>query len=72
MARASYELALALDPNLADAHFKLAILLTESGELEEARRHLAATVRLAPEYAEAAERLREVERVLVGTDDALH
>ncbi|HEX7891770.1 MAG TPA: tetratricopeptide repeat protein [Ramlibacter sp.] len=47
-AAASYERSLALDPDLADAHFNLARLREEAGDQRAALRHLNAYRRLAP------------------------
>jgi tetratricopeptide (TPR) repeat protein len=47
-AAASYERSLALDPNLADAHFNLAELHKEAGDERGALRHYSAYRRLQP------------------------
>jgi Tfp pilus assembly protein PilF len=43
--------ALELDPNLADAHFLLAAVLSAQGKTDEATAHYADAVRLKPELA---------------------
>jgi tetratricopeptide (TPR) repeat protein len=49
--------AISLDPNLADAHYELALLLSERGEWEEAVPSLEAAVRLKPDFVAAYYRL---------------
>ena len=52
-ARASYEAALAADPDCVDAHKGLGILLARQNKLDEAAEHLRAAIRIHPKYVDA-------------------
>ena len=54
----SFRRALASDPSFADAHFNLAMTLQELGQVDEARQHWEAYLKLDPEskWAEIARR----------------
>jgi tetratricopeptide (TPR) repeat protein len=51
------ERAVALDPDLALAHLKLGVLLSEKGRLEDAARELREAIRSKPDLADAHYRL---------------
>ena len=53
--------AIRLHTDLADAHFYLALMLKETGRLDEASDHLAAAVRCDPEHREARWHLQLVD-----------
>jgi tetratricopeptide (TPR) repeat protein len=50
---APLERALAIDPDHADAHYDLAVVLRRLGRFDEARRHLRAAVRARPDSTRA-------------------
>jgi tetratricopeptide (TPR) repeat protein len=52
-ARASFEAALALDPEQAEARYNLARILHELGEVELAASELRRVVQTAPDFADA-------------------
>ena len=53
--------AIRLQPDLADAHFYLALMVKETGRLDEAVDHLAAAVRCDPDHREARWHLQLVD-----------
>ncbi len=58
------ELAAQFDPRFADAHVRLAQIHAERGDLPRARDRARAATRAAPEHAEAAQLLRDLEQRL--------
>jgi Flp pilus assembly protein TadD len=50
---APLERALAIDPDHADTHYDLAVVLRRLGRFDEARRHLRAAVRARPDSTRA-------------------
>ncbi len=52
-AAASYERALAADPDLEQVHYNLGLLRSEAGDLERAEHHYGAALRIAPGFARA-------------------
>jgi len=59
-----FEEVLRLDPSHGDAWYNLGILCARQGRLEEAQRHLEKAVETAPDNAQAAEALSQVQRDL--------
>ena len=51
-----------IEPESADAHYRLGRTLVLEGKLEEARRHLEAAVRLAPNFQPARAALDDLRR----------
>jgi tetratricopeptide (TPR) repeat protein len=52
-ARPHFEKALLLNPNFAEAHNNLGVILTEEGKIDEALDHYTEAVRHRPDYADA-------------------
>jgi len=68
-ARAQFEEVLRIDPDDADAHFQLGVLLVDRAP-EEARRHLEATLERMPHHESAAYRLGTLLRRMDRPDSA--
>ena len=60
-ALAQYLEALRLKPDLATAHFNIAVLLVGQGKLEDARRHLQTALTIDPGYAAARQALAVID-----------
>jgi len=58
------ERAIQLDPGLADAHNYCGVVLEQLGRLEEAIAAYDEALRIAPEFVEAQENLKEARRAL--------
>lgn len=63
-AMAHYRQAMALDPNYAEAHYNLGLLLVRLWRLAEARREFDMTLRLAPNHLKARQNLSRTERMI--------
>ena len=47
------EKAIQIQPEFADAHFELALILKVKGENEKSRKHLLKAIKIQPEFAKA-------------------
>ena len=52
-----YQQALRLDPNSAEVHNDLGLLLVQQGNLQEARLHFEEALKLRPDYSSARQNL---------------
>ena len=55
-----YQETLRLEPNSADAHYQLGLILAKQGKSAEARIHLSKAAELKPDYASALKNLDKV------------
>ena len=52
-----FEQALRIKPDLAEAHYNLAVALEQTGKIEDAIRHYEQVLRLKPDFSEAQKSL---------------